>query len=196
MPWLTLLWETVRTLWRVDQSIVEAYYARALQGDLPSSSSQGTEDALPRLLEILDVICGDNAEAYAQQVKFVLKAVEGEGPLNRRIVVQEAVEEILNRIHTGKQYFGTILDDFTLIYCLCLLADSTWRRECIGVLFTSMIDSDGEVGPTLIVILTALLCEYLDLSPISPPDLSRGLPERLSSSTSQYLATSFPIGLD
>ncbi|RDX56517.1 ARM repeat-containing protein [Lentinus brumalis] len=154
--------QTLRTLWRVDQNIVEAYYARALQGELPSSSSSvhGTDDLLPRLLEILDIICGDDGEAYTHQLRNALKAAEGEGPLNRRAVLQEAVEEMLTRIHG---------------------ADSAWRSGCIGVLFTSVIDKDSEVGPTLMVILTALFCEYLELSPISPIELLRGVADRLAS---------------
>ncbi|KAI0723998.1 ARM repeat-containing protein [Cerioporus squamosus] len=152
--------QTLRTLWRVDQNIVEAYYARALQGELPSSSVNGTQDNLPRLLEILDIICGDDGEAYAHQLKNALKAAEGEGHLDRRVVLQEAVEEMLTRIHS---------------------ADSAWRCGCIGVLFASVIDKDSEVGPTLMVILTALFCDYLELSPISPTELLRGLADRLPS---------------
>ena len=49
------------------------------------------------------------------------------------------------------------------------------------MLFTSVIDRESEVGPTLMVILTALLCEYLELSPISPAELLHGLAGRLSS---------------
>lgn len=86
--------QTLRTLWRVDQAIVEAYYARALQGDI-----QRTEDHLPCLLEILDVICGNDGEVYAHQLKNVLRVAEGGGPLNKRIVSQEVVEEMVGRIH-------------------------------------------------------------------------------------------------
>ena len=85
----------------VDQSIVEGYYARTLQGDLPASSAQGTAGNLPHLLEILDIICEHDGEIYAHQLKNALKAAEGDGPMNRRVVLQEAVEEMLSRIHAG-----------------------------------------------------------------------------------------------
>ncbi|KAI0362383.1 ARM repeat-containing protein [Trametes cingulata] len=152
--------QTLRTLWRVDQAIVESYYARALQGELSPISSDGSEELLPRLLEILDIVSGDDGEAYAHQLKNVLKAVEGESPLNKRPVLQEAVEEILVRTHSG---------------------DSSWRSGCLGVLFASLVDKDTEVGATLMVIVTALLCEYLELSPISPVEVLRALAGRLSS---------------
>ena len=79
---------------------MEAFYSRVLQGGL-SFSSQDTEDHLPRLLEILDVICGHDGEVYAHQFKKALSTFEGTGPLNKRIVLQDVVEEILVRVHSG-----------------------------------------------------------------------------------------------
>ncbi|KAJ8474319.1 hypothetical protein ONZ51_g7305 [Trametes cubensis] len=146
--------QTLRVLWRVDSSIVESYYARALQGELPLTSELGSDESLSRLLEVVEIICGEDGESYAHQLKNVLKAMEGDGPLNKRPVLQDAVGETLSRMHSG---------------------DSTWRGGCIGVLFATLTDPDSEIGPTLMVILTALLCEYLQLSPVSPLDILRGL---------------------
>ena len=87
---------------------MESYFTRALQGDLPSSSIHGTEDNLPRLLEILDIICGEDGETYALQLKNVLRAAEGESPPNKRPVLQEAVEEMLTRIHSGNIHLGDL----------------------------------------------------------------------------------------
>ncbi|KAH9901574.1 ARM repeat-containing protein [Cubamyces lactineus] len=151
--------QTLRVLWRVDSSIVESYYARALQGELPLTSELGFDESLSRLLEIVDIICGEDGESYAHQLKNVLKAMEGEGPLNKRPVLQDAVEEALSRMHSG---------------------DSSWRTICIGVLFITLTDPASEIGATLMVILTALLCEYLQLTPISPTDILRGLSSRVS----------------
>lgn len=160
----------MRTLWRVDQTIVESYYARALQGQL-------SDEPLPRLLEIADIISGGDGEAYAHQLKSILRAVEGEEPPNKRPVLQDAVEELLIRIHTG-----TYLAHVPFVWPSCLPSgDSSWRSGCIGVLFTTLVCQDAEAGPTLMVILTALMCEYLELSPISPVELLRGLATRLSS---------------
>ncbi|KAI0333484.1 ARM repeat-containing protein, partial [Cubamyces sp. BRFM 1775] len=151
--------QTLRVLWRVDSNIVESYYARALQGELPLTSELGFDESLSRLLEIVDIICGEDGESYAHQLRSVLKAMEGDGPLNKRPVLQDAVGETLSRMHSG---------------------DSSWRSGCIGVLFSTLTDPDSEIDPTLVVILTALLCEYLQLSPISPTDILRGLGSRVS----------------
>ncbi|KAI0636737.1 ARM repeat-containing protein [Trametes polyzona] len=146
--------QTLRTLWRVDQGIVESYYARALQGQLPVASDHDSDELVPRLLEIIDIMTEEDGESYAHQLKNVLKAGEGDGPLSRRPVLQDAMEELLVRMHTG---------------------NSAWRSACLGVLFATLVDKESEAGPTLMVILTALLCEYLELSPVSPEELLRGL---------------------
>ncbi|KAH9945906.1 ARM repeat-containing protein [Epithele typhae] len=151
--------QTMGILLRIDSNIVESYYVRALQGDLSSDPMMGTEHTLPRLFEILDVLCAGNGEAFAEQLKYVLKAAEGDVPINKRVVVQEAVEEMLSRVHA---------------------ANDEWRSGCLGVLFTAVVDSESEVGPTLMVIFTALLCEYLVLAPNSPTELLSDLAKRLS----------------
>ena len=89
--------QTLRTLWSVDHNVVEAYYARALQGDLTASLLQGSEDLASRLLEILDITCGHDGEVYVHQLKNVLKTAEGDGPLKQRPVLEEVVEEMLHR---------------------------------------------------------------------------------------------------
>ncbi|KAI0672983.1 ARM repeat-containing protein [Trametes maxima] len=151
--------QTLRTLWRVDQAIVESYYARALQGQLPTTLEYGSEELLPRLLEILDIITDDDGESYAHHFKTILENIEGSEPLNNRPVFQAAVEEMLGRMHTET---------------------SSWRSGCLGVLFAAVVDQDREISPTFMVVLAALLCEYLALSPISPIEILKGLARRLS----------------
>lgn len=116
-------------LWRVDSSIVESYYARALQGELPLTSGLGSDESLSRLLEVVEIICGEDGESYAHQLKNVLKAMEGDGPLNKRPVLQDAVGETLSRMHSGRlpeQYRTYMLThDF--------IGDSTWRGDWIKV---------------------------------------------------------------
>ena len=86
------------------------------------------------------------------------------------------------RGNAGPGAFRFVQHSYFLLWWLTdiFVADSSWRSACIGVLFACVINQDDEVGPTLMVILTALLCEYLELSPISPVELLRGLGTRLS----------------
>ncbi|KAI0647300.1 ARM repeat-containing protein [Trametes meyenii] len=151
--------QTLRTLWRVDEAIVESYYSRTLQRELPMTSEHGSDKLLSCLLEILDIITGDDGESYAHHFMNVLERIDGDEPLNRRPVLQGAVENLLERMHTE-----------------C----SSWRSGCIGVLFATVVGQDRQVSPTLMVVLAALLCEYLSLSPISPTEILRGLASKLS----------------
>ncbi|OBZ69200.1 AP-3 complex subunit delta [Grifola frondosa] len=146
---------------KVDSDPLSVVHRRLISGDSPTtSSSQGSEGNLNRLLEVLDVLHGENGETYAYHLKNILRSTEGEAPLNKRPILQDAVEEILTRMR---------------------IADSTFRSGCIGALFASVADVGSDIGPTLMVILSALTCEYLVLSPISPIDLLRGFAGRLSS---------------
>ena len=55
---------------------------------------------------MLDIICGDDGEAYAQQLKTVLRAEEGDDSLSKRTVLPQAVEEMLVHMHAGRFYIA------------------------------------------------------------------------------------------
>ncbi|KAI0929134.1 hypothetical protein AcW1_006156 [Taiwanofungus camphoratus] len=152
--------KTLRILEGVDHGIVETYYSQLLRGDSASASLQGSEDASKRLLEVTEVICGEDGEMYAQHVKNMLHTVEGAGPLDKRPVLQEAVEEVLRRVQNGS---------------------TTFRSGCIGVSFAHVVEPDIQIGPTLMVIVSALVTEYLHMAPMSPDNLLHGLSTRLLS---------------
>ena len=67
------------------------------------------------------------------------------------------------------------------------LATSDFRSGCIGALFARIPDAEADIGPTLMVILTALIVEYLPLSPLSPTALLRGLGSWVGSYGGAYL---------
>ena len=54
-------------------------------------------------------------------------------------------------------------------------ANLEFRSGCIGVLFTVLVEQHEEMGPTLLTILTALACEYLDDSPFAPEKILASL---------------------
>ncbi|GBE82098.1 hypothetical protein SCP_0404770 [Sparassis crispa] len=151
--------KTLCILQRVDRGIVEAYYTQLLRGDSQTRIMQDPEEHSRRLLEIIQVICGEDGELYIQHIKSLLPVLEGSTPLNKRRVLQEAVEDVLVHVRS---------------------ANANFQSSCIGVLFANITEPDLEIGPTLMVILTALISEYLYMSPISPVNLLRGLSKRLS----------------
>jgi len=137
--------QTIQVLLRVDRSIVEAYYQRL------TSSIHDAED-LRRCLQIAGALSGEDGESYAQHLVHQLRAI-GDEPSQRHIL-QDAVELSLTHIRGGH---------------------SDFRSGCIGVLFTILVEPEEQMGPTLFTITTALVCEYLDNSPISPENILGGL---------------------
>ena len=100
----------MRLLRRVDTSILEAYYTRLLSS-AASSTSADIEVAAHRLLELADVLSDADGEAYAGHVIRVCDALEGQTsglavpiPLEKRPIVQEAVEGVLVMVHNGELY--------------------------------------------------------------------------------------------
>ncbi|KAI0729907.1 ARM repeat-containing protein [Fomitopsis betulina] len=161
----TIRLKTMRLLLRVDTSIIEAYYIRLLSS--VNSSSADIQVAAHRLLELADVLSDEDGEAYAGHVIRVCDALEGPTsglatpiPLEKRPIVQEVVEGVLVKVHN---------------------ATSEFKSGCIGALFARASESDVEIGPSLMVILVALIVEYLSLSPLSPVALLRGLGSRVGS---------------
>ncbi|KAH9952123.1 ARM repeat-containing protein [Amylocystis lapponica] len=151
--------KTLRILKRVDLTIVEGYYAKLIHGGLSSGVSPDSEEVPRRTLEIIEVICAEDGELYAHYVKDMLSSMEGDASLDKRQLIQEVVEEVLVHMRNGS---------------------TTFRSGFIGALFASIVDLDSEIGPTLMVILAALISEYLYMSPMSPIDLLRGLSLRLA----------------
>lgn len=152
--------KTLRILQRIETAIVEGYYSRILQGDLQLSHMHNTDETCKRLLEIIEVISSGDSELYVQHVKNILQAVEGDTAMELRHVLQDTVEELLVYIRD---------------------ADISFRSGCIGSLFASVIAQDSQIGPTMMIVLVALVTEFLSLSPTSPMNLLVGISRRLSS---------------
>ncbi|KAH9930688.1 ARM repeat-containing protein [Fomitopsis serialis] len=159
----TIRLKTMRVLHRVDAAILEAYCTRLLSSAV-SPSSADTSETVRRLLELADVLSGVDGEAYAGHVIRICEASEGEAgmpaPLEKRPVVQGVVEGALVKMRD---------------------ANAEFKSGCVGALFARVPEVEAEVGPTLMVILTALIVEYLPLSPLSPTALLRGLGGRAGS---------------
>ncbi|TFY64690.1 hypothetical protein EVJ58_g2464 [Rhodofomes roseus] len=157
--------KTMRLLRRVDPAILEAYCTRLLSSVASPPSAEVSATAR-RLLELADVLSDADGEAYAGHAIRVCDALESQtgmpAPLEKRPVVQEVVEGVLVKMHD---------------------ASSEFKSGCVGALFAQVPEKEVEIGPTLMVILTALIVEYLPLSPLSPTALLRGLGSRVGSYT-------------
>jgi AP-4 complex subunit epsilon-1 len=91
--------QTLNVLYKVEPGIVVSYFSRMLE----SVSSAVTMDVKAgyslRMLQIAEVLSGENGEVYAQYLIRVLKTIEGEDTGGK--VIQEVVEYALTYIRTG-----------------------------------------------------------------------------------------------
>jgi AP-4 complex subunit epsilon-1 len=158
----------------VDLSVVEAYYSQMLQASNVLPGPREQEEAAQRLLEVVDLLYMDDGESYARHVRKILEVVEAAVNNAKPHLVQNAVEEVLSKIRTGKGYL-------LIMHILnsSVKANAGFRGGYIGVLAASLdadaATSEDTFGPTMVIILSAILCEYLDFSPSSPAHILRRL---------------------
>ncbi|OJA17845.1 hypothetical protein AZE42_03319 [Rhizopogon vesiculosus] len=153
---------TLRVLQAVDYSLAEAYYAQLLQNRPIGSSLSDKTDYLSRLLDVCEVQCGNDGEQYASHLKNLFTVAEGEiqGRSEEMPVFEAAVEMILTHIR-----------EFDIASCI----------SCVTALGVSVTELDARIGPTLMVVISALVCEYCGKIAVPPLGLLQGMASRLAS---------------
>jgi hypothetical protein len=172
--------QTLRILADVDSSVVELYFSQRLQG--LGRSVESYEDEVLSLLEVIEILAGEDAELYARSIRDVLSphvTAEPAGPDAQRNsqVLERAVENVLSSLRDGETTFG----ENVATTLLTPLAE---------------VEADTSFSPTMMVVLTALACEYAGHVPVSPVELLRGLGKRLMSYPRQCIRGDFHLGID
>ncbi|KAG7449785.1 ARM repeat-containing protein [Guyanagaster necrorhizus] len=152
--------KAVKVLNNVDPDVILAYYAQSLQA-LPAEMPYNNKMEFTwRLLEVLQVQFGGDGERYACQVLELFRRVESVGPSDSQRVLDAAVEKVLSFIRDGISMFQ--------------IASST--------VFLARLAEGEDMGPTMMVIVAALGCEYCGQLSLPPKDLLSALSSRLASS--------------
>jgi hypothetical protein len=126
------------------------------------------------LLEVIKILANEDAELYARSIRDVLSSphatAEPAGPDAQRNfqVLERAVENVLTSLRDGETTFG----ENVATTLLTPLAE---------------VEADTSFSPTMMVVLTALACEYAGHVPVSPLELLRGLGKRLMSYPRQFI---------
>ncbi|KZT23916.1 ARM repeat-containing protein [Neolentinus lepideus HHB14362 ss-1] len=147
--------KTLSILVNVDSNIVEAYFAQLLQNTPDTSFREEVNDATLRALETLDALSRSDGEAYAIRLQNILAAFEGG---SESVVLEKVVEKVLSRMH---------------------VAEDEFRGACLTSLLDPLSDPAAMIGATSIVILTALIVEYLSIITVPPTQLLQGIARRL-----------------
>lgn len=166
----------------VDPSIVQLYFSQRLQG--LDTSAESYEDEVLSLLEVIKILAGEDAELYARSIKDVLSPA-GAGGVNgaqqSSRVLERAVEIVLSSLRDGETWDHSYTETTGVDYAKA--GDTTFGTNVATTLLTPLaeVEEDISFSPTLMVVLTALACEYAGRIPVSPLHLLRGLSRRLIS---------------
>ncbi|KAG9316700.1 armadillo-type protein [Chiua virens] len=153
---------TLKILHSVDPVIVETYYTQALYNFSSSLSLSDKNEYVSRLFDIIDMQDGSDVDQYARHLKDLFSAVEGreQGPTEGLQVLDLVVQRILNGIREREMSF---------------------RISSITALGVSLTESEVHIGPTLMVVISALVSEYCGKVSTSPVEMLRGIAARLGS---------------
>ncbi|KIK97374.1 hypothetical protein PAXRUDRAFT_31834 [Paxillus rubicundulus Ve08.2h10] len=152
---------TLKVLHSVDPTIVEAYQSQSLQSFSHAPHLIDNSDRVLRLLEVVEVQYADDVDQYAGHLKALFAVVEGkeQGRTEDLPVLESSVERVLNGIRERETFF---------------------QISCVTALAVSLTEPEMHLGPTLMVVISALVCDYCGKISIPPVEMLRGLARRLA----------------
>jgi len=120
----------------------------------------------------------NDIDQYIMRLKDLFSVVEGaeRGPTEDLPVLDLSVERILNVIRERAFHlpYNVALSDI-------LEGDPSSRISFVTMLAVSLTEPEVRVGPTLMVVISALVSEYCGKVSISPVEMLRGIATRLAS---------------
>jgi hypothetical protein len=166
--------QTMRILAKVDETIINTYFTQVLN-ELSSTPLAMKEDRVLLALELGEVITTSDGEQYAQLVKRIFSVVDGKpDEAGQRPVQELAIERVLvylqscesiayETAHNNSNYAG----------------DDNYSSNATTALIAPFIESEADIGPSLMTITAALACEYAGRVPVAPKRLLDWLSKRL-----------------
>ncbi|KAG1881413.1 armadillo-type protein [Suillus tomentosus] len=153
---------TLRVLHAVDSSLVKAYNTQLLH-NLPAGLTLSDKgEYVSRLLDVGVLQYGNDGEQYARYLKDLFGVAEGD---------TQGRTEDMSVLEVGLEMILTHIREF----------DITSRISCVTALAVPVTESGARIGPTLMVVISALACEYCGKIATSPLSLLQGMANRLVS---------------
>ncbi|KAG1829061.1 armadillo-type protein [Suillus variegatus] len=153
---------TLRVLHAVDSSLVKAYNTQLLH-NLPAGLTLSDKgEYVSRLLDVGVLQYGNDGEQYARYLKDLFGVAEGD---------TQGRTEDMSVLEVGLEMILTHIREF----------DITSRISCVTALAVPVTESGARIGPTLMVVISALACEYCGKIATSPLSLLQGMASRLVS---------------
>ena len=106
--------QTLRVLHKVEPEIVVTYFSRMLESVSSAVTVDVKAEYALRVLQVAEVLSGEDSESYAQYLMQVLKTIEGEDTGGK--VIREVVDYALTYVRTGA--FSGLIDCTDLLITL------------------------------------------------------------------------------
>ncbi|KAM6502418.1 Armadillo-type fold [Amanita muscaria] len=151
--------KTLQVLMAVDPNILDTVYARLLQALSHETNIKKRDEYITRLLEVVNTKTADNGELYAQMVMELLSS--SDGALDMTPISEAAIEKILSHLHSP------------------LIAGPAFQVNCAAALIASVAEEQLKLGPTVMVVISALVTQHSKYIPISLSAMLSGLASRL-----------------
>ncbi|PFH52039.1 hypothetical protein AMATHDRAFT_57749 [Amanita thiersii Skay4041] len=149
--------KTLSVLLGIDPRIVEAIYSRLLQSLKPDKDARTWDENMTRLIEVIEVKSTIDGEQYASFLQQLLVTVDGFSTVP--FVSEGIVTAALSHIQHSSE---------------------TFQIQCSASLLTCLSDPQPTVGPTMLVILSALATQFCGIVSIPPVDMLTSLASNLS----------------
>ncbi|KAG1760911.1 armadillo-type protein [Suillus occidentalis] len=153
---------TLRVLQAVDSSLVETYSTQLLHNFPAGLTLSDKGEYVSRLLDVGELQYRNDGEQYASYLKDLFSVAEGD---------TQGRTEDMSVLEVGVEMILTHIQEF----------DITSRISCVTALAVPVTESDVRIGPTLMVVISALVCEYCGKIATSPTALLQGMASRLVS---------------
>ncbi|KIK40443.1 hypothetical protein CY34DRAFT_268454 [Suillus luteus UH-Slu-Lm8-n1] len=153
---------TLRVLQAVDSSLVETYSTQLLHNFPAGLTLSDKGEYVSRLLDVGELQHRNDGEQYASYLKDLFAVAEGD---------TQGRTEDMSVLEVGVEMILTHIQEF----------DITSRISCVTALAVPVTESDVRIGPTLMVVISALVCEYCGKIATSPMALLQGMASRLVS---------------
>ncbi|TFK25535.1 ARM repeat-containing protein [Coprinopsis marcescibilis] len=141
---------TIALVAKIDSAIITTYLTGAIETLRPGLDLPRLNLFATRLLDVVEIITADDGEKYAEGVKDLLQRMSADGIMDRPRVLDAVVEKVLIYIRTS---------------------GNTFRESCSTAFLTYLVDSGTQIGPTFIIICSALAVEQIGSTSIAPGKL-------------------------
>ncbi|KAK7035211.1 hypothetical protein VNI00_011978 [Paramarasmius palmivorus] len=148
---------TVKLLNQIDQNIVASYYTQSLDHIPANLSPSHRAEYAYRLLEVLEIDTDGDGERYARDAEQLFERIYAINTEEKEVVLESAVEKVLIRVRQ---------------------APVDWQIQCATTLLARFLEAK-RVDPTMMVVISALACEYCGKVALSPNDLLLSLSSQL-----------------